>query len=186
MRIVALAGQVVERSQLTRTALPHVAALQGKVGEDCHLCVPSHLSALCLVHASGDATACCSPQLRELVPCHCTASGKALLAWRGAWRDAVLGQPLRAFTERTMTGPQWLRRELDRTIARGFAIEDREFQPDTRGLAVPVFCDREDAVAALSVVAPVDRLPVERHPEIAETVASAAMQLSANLGAADD
>src|SRR5215218_2274454 len=42
MRIVALAGQVVERAQLTRAAIPYVKALQEQVGEDCHLCVPSY------------------------------------------------------------------------------------------------------------------------------------------------
>jgi DNA-binding IclR family transcriptional regulator len=62
------------------------------------------------------------------VPCHCTATGKALLAWRDTWREAVLEQPLRSFTDRTMTGPDWLRRELARTQHRGFAVEDREFQ----------------------------------------------------------
>jgi IclR family transcriptional regulator, acetate operon repressor len=157
MRVVALAGQVVERAELTRVALPYVTSLQAALGEDCHLCVPTHLRALCLVHVSREGSAECRPQLRELVPCHCTASGKALLAWRDAWRDAVLEQPLRSFTDRTLTGPEWLRRELGRTRSRGFAVEDREYQVTTRGLAVPVF-DGEQAVAAPGVVAPADRL----------------------------
>src|SRR3954466_7385016 len=49
MRVVALAGQVVERAELPATALPHVTSLREQLGEGCHLCVPSHLFALCLV-----------------------------------------------------------------------------------------------------------------------------------------
>src|SRR5215217_8588331 len=54
MRVVALAGQVVERAELTQTAVPHVAALREELGRGCHLCVPSYLSALCLVHDAGE------------------------------------------------------------------------------------------------------------------------------------
>ena len=159
MRVVALAGQVVERAELPATALPHVTALREQVGASCHLCVPSHLFALCLVHDEGGGGGACRPHLRELVPCHCTAAGKALLAWRESWRDAVLEQPLASFTERTNVGPESLRRELARTVARGYSVEDREYEPDTRGLAAPVFAENGEAVAALAVVAPIERAP---------------------------
>lgn len=96
MRVVALAGQVVERAELPAIALPHVSALREQLGEGCHLCVPSHLFALCLVHDAPEAGCACRPHLRELVPCHCTAAGKALLAWRERWREAVLTQRLEA------------------------------------------------------------------------------------------
>jgi DNA-binding IclR family transcriptional regulator len=182
MRVVALAAQVVERAELTQFAVPYVVALRDRLGEDCHLSVPSYLSALCLVHAPGSGTAPVRPQLRELVPCHCTAAGKALLAWREPWRDVVLSQRLESFTERTVVGPESLRRELARTVARGYAIEDREFEPDTRGMAAPVFSDTGEAVAAIAVVAPRARLPTERYRELGEAVTTAASSLSLAIG----
>jgi len=181
MRVVALAGQVVERAELPVTALPHVTALRERLGESCHLCVPSHLFALCLVHDEGNG-ASCRPHLRELVPCHCTAAGKALLAWREQWREAVLEQPLTAFTDRTSVGPESLRRELARTVARGYSVEDREYEPGTRGLAAPVFAESGEAVAALAVVAPVERLQADRYAEVGGAVMRAAAALSAELG----
>jgi DNA-binding IclR family transcriptional regulator len=181
MRVVALAGQVVERAELPMTALPHVTALREQVGESCHLCVPSHLFALCLVHDEAGG-ACCRPHLRELVPCHCTAAGKALLAWRDQWREAVLAQPLTSYTERTSVGPESLRRELARTVARGYSVEDREYEPATRGLAAPVFAETGEAVAALAVVAPVERLQADRYAEVGAAVMHAAASLSAELG----
>jgi DNA-binding IclR family transcriptional regulator len=182
MRIVALAGLVVERAELTALAVPHVTALRGELGEDCHFCVPSHIFALCLVHAPGGTPDTPRPQLRELVPCHCTAAGKALLAWREPWREVVLTQRLEAFTDRTTVGPEALRRELARTVVRGYAVEDREYEPDTRGLAAPVFDDSGDAVAAIAVAAPLDRLPAERYGEIGAAVMGAAAGLSTQLG----
>lgn len=182
MRVVALAGQVVERAELPATAMQHVTALRERLGMSAHLCVPSHLFALCLVHDQGGGCGPCRPHLRELVPCHCTAAGKALLAWRESWRDAVLEQPLTSFTERTNTGPESLRRELARTVARGYSIEDREYQPGTRGLAAPVFGETGEAVAALAVVAPVEQLQADRYSEVGATVMAATASLSAELG----
>jgi DNA-binding IclR family transcriptional regulator len=181
MRVVALAGQVVERAELPAVALPHVTALREQLGESCHLCVPSHLFALCLVHDEG-AGGGCRPHLRELVPCHCTAAGKALLAWRDQWRDAVLEQPLSSYTERTSVGPESLRRELARTVARGYSVEDREYDGDTRGIAAPVFAETGEAVAALAVVAPVERLQADRYSEVGAAVMRSAESLSAQLG----
>jgi DNA-binding IclR family transcriptional regulator len=181
MRIVALAGQVVAGAELTQTAVPFVTALRDELDEDCHLCVPSYLSALCLVHAPAIAGNECRPHLRELVPCHCTASGKALLAWREQWRDAVLAQPLESLTKRTLTGPEALRRHLGHTVARGYAIEDREHDPHTRAIAAPVTSSTGETVAAIAVVAPIARLPTETIPSIAEAVIRAATGLSAAL-----
>ncbi len=181
MRIVALAGQVVERAELTQTALAHVRAVRDELGEDCHLGVPSYLSVLCLIHETGPPAGGCRPHLRELVPCHCTAAGKALLAWREPWREAVLTEPLASFTERTTTGPEWLRRELARTVARGYSIEDREFEPDSRALGAPVFSDSGETVAAIAVVAPASRLPAERYSEVGKVVMRAASALSEHL-----
>jgi len=182
MRVVALAGQVVERAELPATALPYVTALREELGASCHLCVPSHLFALCLVHDEGGTGGACRPHLRELVPCHCTAAGKALLAWRESWRDAVLEQPLASFTDRTNVGPESLRRELARTVARGYSVEDREYDGTTRALAAPVFADTGEAVAALAVVGPVEELQADRYAELGAAVMGTAASLSAELG----
>jgi DNA-binding IclR family transcriptional regulator len=116
------------------------------------------------------------------VPCHCTAAGKALLAWRARWRDAVLAEPLESFTDRTTTGPESLRRELGHTLARGYAVEDREYDPDTRALAAPVFDETGEAVAALAIVAPTADLPADRYSELGAAVMGAAGELSGALG----
>jgi DNA-binding IclR family transcriptional regulator len=181
-RLMAVAAQAVECLDLTDQARPHVLALRRQLGRvSAHLCVPSYLSALCLVHASGDESNGGQPRLRELVPCHCTAGGKALLAWRERWREAVLAEPLHSFTDRTITGPEFLRRELSRTVTRGYSVEDREYDRGTRAVAAPVFSDDENAIAALSVSGSTAALPTEQLREIGETVTQAATALSAEL-----
>jgi len=86
-----------------------------------------------------------------------------------------------AFTDRTLTGPQYLDRELAKTVARGYSIEDREHDPHTRGLGAPVLVGDREVVAAIAVVAPVSRLPAERYADIGEALTRTADALSTDL-----
>jgi DNA-binding IclR family transcriptional regulator len=155
LRIVALAGQIVERSPLAVTAEPFVTRLREDSGATAHLLVPSYRSALCLVHR-GDAGCDGGPGIRELVPAHCTAGGKVLLSWRDPWRESVLQQPLERHTTRTTTDAEALLEEVTDVRARGYAVEDREYRDDVRGVAAPVFASEDDAVAALALTAHAD------------------------------
>jgi DNA-binding IclR family transcriptional regulator len=149
MRIVALAGQIVQRTRIAEQAVPIVAALHGDTGAVAHLAIPSYRSVLCVVHGNGAGPA--EPGLHELAPAHCTATGKALLGHRKAWRDSVLAGPLEARTPRTITDADVLLAETEASRVRGYAIEDGEFQPGIRGVAAPVFAPSGEAVAALGV-----------------------------------
>jgi IclR family KDG regulon transcriptional repressor len=158
MRLVALAGQVVERSELAQRAAPAVERLHRETGAAAHLSVPSYQSVLCLVHRAAPASDALRPQLRELVPAHSTAAGKVLLAHRTQWRASVLAQALERYTERTLVDAAELEREAARIRERGFAIEDGEYRLTQRGLAAPVFDATGEAVAALGIAGPADRL----------------------------
>jgi DNA-binding IclR family transcriptional regulator len=149
MRIVALGGQIAARARLSERAVPIVAALHDETGAVAHLAIPSYRSVLCVVHGNGAGPA--APGLHELEPAHCTATGKALLGHRDAWRDSVLALPLARRTPHTITDPGALRAEVDVIRARGYATEDEELRTGVRGVAAPVFSATGEAVAALGV-----------------------------------
>jgi DNA-binding IclR family transcriptional regulator len=178
LRVVALAGHVLDRSELAEASQRFVADLRARTGEAVHLMIPSYRWALCIVHGEGDEPV--RPQLREVVPCHATATGKILLGHRPVWRESVLASPLPRLTRRTLTDAQVLRRDTDAAYARGYATEDGEFRPGARAVAAPVFDRTGEAVAALgSSVA--DGASPER---LAERVVATARDLSRALGSA--
>lgn len=152
MRLVALAGQIVDGSALARRGRPYVALARERTGATAHLLVPSYTSVLCLAHC-GDADEDIRPRLRELVPAHSTAGGKVLLAWRDRWRESVLARPLERVTTRTVTDVRVLREELDLVRREGYATEDGELQAKVRAVAAAVRTT-SDVVAALSVSGP--------------------------------
>jgi DNA-binding IclR family transcriptional regulator len=152
MRIVALAAQLAERDPLAVAAAPVVGRLHEETGGVAHLAIPSYRSALCLVHRAGGPDA--RPQLRELVPAHATAAGKVLLAHRDEWRESVLAGELEPVTARTIAEPDALRAELAAIHERGHAVEDEEYLPGLRGVAVPVRGAGGEVAAALALGGP--------------------------------
>jgi DNA-binding IclR family transcriptional regulator len=128
MRLVALAAQIVHRSPLPRAGRPYVALAQERTGATAHLLIPSYGSVLCLAHCDGSEQEV-RAGLREIVPAHCAAGGKVLLAWRDRWRESLLARQLEPVTSRTVTDPRALRQELDVVRSQGFAVDDGELQP---------------------------------------------------------
>jgi IclR family KDG regulon transcriptional repressor len=148
MRLVALAAQVLEHSPVARRGRPYVELLHERTGVAAHLMAPSYGSVVCLSHAAlGSQDE--HPHLRELVPAHATAAGKALLAHRERWRRSLLAAGLAPHTDRTLTDPVKLEAELGQIRADGHAIEDGEYQHNVRAVAAPVHFGGE-VVAAVS------------------------------------
>lgn len=183
MRLVALAGQVVQRTELAQSAVPYVERLRERSREATHLTMPSYQSVVCVLHRGPATTDAIQPRLRELVPAHATAAGKALLAYRDRWREDILSRPLETFTSHTLATPDAFRPEVTRVRFRGYAIEDGEYQAGVRGVAAPVFDSTGQAIAALGISGSARRLSVERCRACGKLASELASELSEELGA---
>jgi DNA-binding IclR family transcriptional regulator len=176
LRVVSLAGQIVARHRLVRIASAFVAPLAERTGTPAQLCIPSYRSVLAVLDTRAGSPA--EPRVRELLPAHCTAGGKALLAWRHPWRDSVLGTPLHAFTDRTLTDPRELSVETDVIRRQGYATEYDEFRTGRRAAAAPVFLPDGDPMATLSATATdEDRGIDELVPAVVEAAATLTRRL---------
>jgi DNA-binding IclR family transcriptional regulator len=101
------------------------------------------------------------------IPAHCTAVGKALLAWTfpegSQLRDWVAEQgTLVARTAHSITSADALVRETERIRADGYARDMEESEVGVRCLAAPIFLGSARPRAAVSVSAPRERLSASR------------------------
>lgn len=104
-----------------------------------------------------------------LSPLHCTALGKAFLAFgRAKFPDS---QP--AFTPKTLTTQRALSDEIERTRARGYAIDDEEFSHGIRCVARPIYDAEGAMIAAVGVSGPSVRVTDDRLHELGQIVAAA-------------
>lgn len=174
LRLAALTAQMIDRFDLAHHARPYIALLHERTGHTAHMVVPSYDSVVCVCHAADGGEE--HPHLREVVPAHCTAGGKALLAYREQWAESVLDSELERHTPDTLTVPHALAVNLEKVRDRGHAIEDGEYQAGVRAVAAPVFVGAE-AVAAVSVSAP--RLAVQDVlPYVTKTAQHLAMDMA--------
>lgn len=111
-------------------------------------------------------------------PLHCTANGKALLAFG----DGALPSELPALTEWTITDEDELRENLERTLDRGYAVALEELELGLHAVAAPVFDSSGRCAAAISVSGPSYRLPEARISDVAARCIAAADSASARLG----
>ncbi|MGV9709787.1 IclR family transcriptional regulator [Gordonia sp. NPDC003424] len=100
-------------------------------------------------------------------PLHASATGKLLLSELDddELKDATPGG-LDALTEKTITDYPALRKELDITRERGWAITDQELEDGIVSVAVPIRDSVGDLLAALTFVGPVHRIGPEKLPEL--------------------
>jgi IclR family acetate operon transcriptional repressor len=117
------------------------------------------------------------------VPAHASASGKALLAYRGSGRPTGPNCPdLRPLTRNTIIDQHDLWRELEKVREQGFAVDRQEYRSDISCVASPIFDRNDQVIAAISVSGPSSRLRPEFHADIGELVHSSALEASAALG----
>jgi DNA-binding IclR family transcriptional regulator len=113
-----------------------------------------------------------------LSPLHCTALGKAFLAFGRAQIPET--QP--AFTPKTLTTRRALTDEIERTRARGYSVDDEEFAPGIRCVARPVHDATGEMIAAIGVSGPSVRVTDARLHDLGRIVTAAGIAAGTPVG----
>ena len=118
-------------------------------------------------------------------PLHCTALGKAMLAYYPDREREYLisGINFKRFTPHTITRAATLRRELALTRRRGYSLDDEEVYLGSRCIAAPILDSSDRAVAALSVSGPTTRVTREKVSTFGVAARKAVAEVSKALAA---
>jgi DNA-binding IclR family transcriptional regulator len=113
------------------------------------------------------------------VPAHATAMGKALLAYASPLSLQIIFCQLTRYTPQTLTTVAGLTDALHRIRVRGFATADRELDPSTCAVGVPVFDTGGAAIAGIDVQ--VDNLERSALEEVLPALTTAARCLGREI-----
>jgi DNA-binding IclR family transcriptional regulator len=162
-RVRALAVNVLMHAGPAAARHALLEQLVAKVGETCNLTMLAGNDVVYVDRVETEWPLRMHLQAGSHVPLHCSASGKLLLSFLPKERRERMIEtlPLRAYSERTITDRETLRRELAATRRRLLAINDQEHLQGLIAIAVPVMLDRNRACAAIAVQAPVGRLTLD-------------------------
>jgi len=168
--------------ELRLRARPILRAITEATRETANLVVLDDLAAVYIETVPSPQVVRLFTAVGNRVPLHATGAGKCLLAaLPAAKRDALLERlELRSFTPHTIVDRAVLQRALDEARERGFVIDDEEYDDGVRCVAVPVG-GMSDAIAAISVSAPANRLARQRCLELVPLLRRSAQELAASV-----
>jgi IclR family acetate operon transcriptional repressor len=182
-RLVALGGRAADRFGLREIAHPVMERLRSETGETVNLGVLDGFRTVS-VHLVESSRPLSIHMRIGGVSAHATSTGKILLASLDPAELArrVAGRRLERITDRTIRSRAALAAELARVRAQGFAVDDEECSLGLRCVGAPIRDHRGAVVAALSLVAPCQRLSPAALPAMIATVRAAAREVSHRLG----
>jgi DNA-binding IclR family transcriptional regulator len=176
--LARLGGLALRGLALVASARDSLERLAQEAGETVNLAVRDGDRALNVHQVQSEHMVGVGDWTGRALPLHATANGKALLAFGG---DG-LPRDLARVTRKTITSRAELEAELERVRKAGFAVALEELELGLHAVAAPVFDCFGDCVAAVSVSAPVYRLPERGLPAAGELCIAAAEEISARLG----
>jgi IclR family transcriptional regulator, KDG regulon repressor len=183
VRVVELARSVLDSRELTVVAAQHLKSLWAASRENTHMAVLATDHVVYVSTINGPTMLSANAAIGQSGPLHCTATGKAILAFlpRQVREQLVGSLSYERFTATTAPDATTLLDRLAAVRANGYAVDDREYHPGVRCIAAPVF-GISGLVASLGVSAPADRLDGERLKILAPLVVDTALRVSRELG----
>ncbi|RSM46873.1 IclR family transcriptional regulator [Actinoplanes sp. ATCC 53533] len=138
---------------LREMALPFLEDLYEATHENVQLAVLDGADVVYVERFAGRSSVGVRTRVGGRWPAHSTGVGLVLLAYAAAGtQERYLAGPLARFTDRTITDPDRLRRELAQVRRCGYAVSDGQVTLDALSVAAPVHGTADDVVAALSIV----------------------------------
>lgn len=190
VKCLVLGNIVAADLDLREKAHPHLVALRDATRETTHVAVLHEWQVVYIDRVpSPQPVGFMQSRAGAILPAHCTALGKALLAFVpepdvASWAESA---PFEALTPNTHTSARPLLDELRLVRERGYAVDEQEHEIGVRCIAAPIRNHRGEVVAAISVAGPEYRMPeTVEGSTMASQVCASARAISLALGAFDD
>jgi IclR family KDG regulon transcriptional repressor len=181
----ARAASALDEIEMVNLATPVLEELSRETSESSHFAVRMGDAIVVIARTSGPGAFQLTDRVGVVRPAHCTALGKIILA---SLRPDQLKRflervDLKPSTRKSITDIPVLLREIAEVRRSGIAIDDGEFNPEVRCVAVPVTNFTGEIVGALGISAPIWRVSNQELQSCAKIVQAAAARLSAEFGA---
>jgi DNA-binding IclR family transcriptional regulator len=152
-----LAGRPIPslpRRSLRERARPVLERLALRTREAVHVSIPADENVLYVDAVESSFPLRVHNPPGTLGPLQCTAMGRIFIAFA----HAPMPDQLKAYTEKTIIDPVEFKRELQRIIEQGYALQDEEYLIDIRGACAPLYDETGTVIAAVGVSGPASRI----------------------------
>jgi len=164
-------------------AAPYLKQLASDLNETCFLAVYDEGEIVYVYKAEGNQSVTTNAQLGTRKNIHCTSLGKAIVSnYHIEKVEEILNEKgMEKFTENTITDKQLYFEELSNVRQQGYAIDDEEIEDGLTCYAVPIFNYTGNAIAAISVAGPTERM-ITKQEDVILAIKSVDSYISTRLG----
>jgi len=180
----SIGSKAVEQFNLIEIAKPYLTQLAFEVNESVLIAGYSNDTVYYLDKIESPAALRIVVEPGKTAPLYSVASGKLYLAHLNEEerKEYFLTHPLTPITERTITNPEHMKKELQEIREKGFAVDHEEWEEYLRGVAFPIYDYTNKLVSALCIAGVSYRFTEEKVSCIVSKGARIAGEISSLLG----
>ena len=183
VRLVVLAGLVVQHADLHAVARPILFELRDITKERVNLTILDGDEAINLENIPGLFAVQDVGWVGRRTPIHCTATGRAILAYAPEARAReLIAKGLPRLTPKTMCDGEALLCKLREVRTLGYAVNEEEFEIGLCSVAAPIWNHLDQVEASVSVSGPVYRMAADGLPELGALLKDKTMEISRAIG----
>jgi DNA-binding IclR family transcriptional regulator len=174
--------KVAASNKLSVVCEPWLRRLRDQSAESCYLAIYDRGEALYVGKAESENPIQAYTPLGTRSPCHCTASGKVLLAGQDEAEVArLLTGPFTAFSATTVTNSSEVRKMIAKVKKQGHATSAGEWRAEVQSVAVPLVIHGQTR-AALCVTGPLYRFNATKAAALLPDLKRAAAEMQLAIG----
>jgi IclR family KDG regulon transcriptional repressor len=184
LKLFERGNYVIHSLDIRRLAKRYLLDLSVKTEQTTHLVILDGKEGVYVDKVESPMATILYSRIGRRIPLHCSAVGKALLAFRKQEeiQKILHGYTYTKQTEFTITNETDFLRELEKVRQQEYAIDSQENEPGVRCIAVPIRNHENQVIAAISISTLLARVNETQLQEFAVLLKRAGSELSEQMG----
>lgn len=185
-RLFYLSARAQDQIPLIQVARPFVESLAQRTGLDVNLIVREGIHSLIVLSRHRSDPNNLYARAGRFGPLYAGGASKILLAFAPVEiQRQVLSSPMLKVTNKTVTDPEYILKQLAAIRETGFNETFGEAIPDGFGFAAAIYGTGDKVVASIVLAGNIEQLTADNRNDLRESVRETARRISENLGASN-
>lgn len=184
LRFLDRASVILDQFDIRNIAYPQLKKLSNWCGESINLAIRDESEIVYIERLQSAHSLGFNHELGMRAPIHSTALGKAIVSHLPLNDLSVMLEDYKFFpvTQYTIVERRLFEEELAKVRERGYSVDDQENEVGGRCISAPILDHRHYPVAAISVSAPIQRLPDDQIKVFGEKLREITSTISRRIG----
>lgn len=183
IRLFTLACAVQNTKRLVEITKPYLRQLSQSTNETVNLAILEGKEVIYLAKAESSEVLTTNIKVGTMLPAHCTALGKVLLAPISDSEFESLykrDEPLSSLTSKSISSLDELKKKLKKVKKQGYAVDREEYKIGINCIGVPI-SGSYGTIAAISITGPASRFTIDKMEKVKGQLMTISKEISNQL-----